>query len=89
MRIIRRTQILWETRQIVVTSGTPRNALGWCTACAATTIWLDPTHAAAWRNVPLSQLQLWLATGHLHTIPPANPTFLICLNSLLKFVEES
>lgn len=89
MRIIRRTQITWETRRIVMTTAVSRNMSAWCTTCAAPTTWLDLLQAAACRDVPFSQVQSWLATGHLHTIPPATHPLLICLNSLLRYVEES
>ena len=94
MRIIRRTQITWETRRILVTRATTRNAPDWCGVCGAPATWLNLLQAAVWREVPPTQIQAWLATGHLHTAPPAAHQLpdgqpLICLNSLLGLMEES
>lgn len=94
MQIIRRTQITWETRRILVTSATARNVPDWCGACGAPATWLNLLQAAVLGKILPTQIQSWLAAGHLHTAPPPAHQLpdgqpLICLNSLLQLMEES
>lgn len=93
MRIIRRTQITWETRRILVTSVPTRNAPDWCGVCSKPVTGLNLLQAAVWCEVLPAQIQSWLAAGHLHTAPaPAHQLPLgdplICLNSLLQLMEK-
>jgi Helix-turn-helix domain len=79
----RRIEITVKTRQMIIRR-TTNPAPGWCMECSSAARLITPEEAAALAGVSTRTIYRWVEAGQLHFTEPAEPSPLICLNSLLK-----
>jgi hypothetical protein len=78
----RRTRILIETEEILVSRKGAKSIVTWCRECQAETMKVTVLQAALLCQVDQSSMQAWIQGGQLHVSQTAEGDLLICVAAL-------
>jgi hypothetical protein len=88
MKIVRRTRIAVRTvERLLIRMSTPAPE-SWCEGCGAMVRWVTPDQAAAFASVGPSDAGRGMEQGRLHRGTSPDGASLICLNSLVRQIQE-
>jgi hypothetical protein len=86
--MVKQTKITFQTESLLIMHGRASRR-AWCSRCDAEVEMIAMQETGVMTNLNQAALEEWLNSGELHRSQTPDGSTLICLNSLLAWVQKT